>query len=89
MKKNNKTNELLNQVFNKVRGKSPRSFISSSYGYYHIGPKPLNMDNGNVLNVEWLQASDFTIDVLINWRTDRVKASSLSEKELEQLLEIV
>lgn len=89
MKKNNKTDELLNQVFNKVRGKSPRSFMSFSNGYYHIEPKPLNMDNGNVLNVEWLQASDFTIDVLINWRTDRVKASSLSEKELKQLLEIV
>lgn len=89
MKKDNKTNELLNQVFNKVKGKSRRGFMSCSNGYYSIEPKPLNMDNGDVLNVEWLQASDFTIDVLINWRTDRVKASSLSENELKQLLDIV
>jgi hypothetical protein len=47
------------------------------------------MDDGSVVNVEWVQPSYWSTDVLINYRTDNLKAAEMSEKELEQLLEII
>ena len=80
----------LQTVYDKVLRKAGRPFgCSSMTNYYRVEPKPLNLDNGKTLNVEWLQPSWFGRDVLINWKTDCVKASSLSARELEQLAEIV
>lgn len=82
--------EAVQTVYNKVLRKAGRPFgCTVMTNYYRIDPKPVKLDDGNVLNVEWLQPSSFTVDVLINWRTDRVKATSLSTKELEQLAVIV
>lgn len=82
--------EGLQTVYNKVLKKAGRPFgCSVVTNYYRVDPKPVNLDDGNVLNVEWLQPSSFNTDVLINWKTDRVKASSLSKEELEQLAAIV
>ena len=80
----------LQTVYGKVLKKAGRPFgCSSMTNHYRVEPKQLNLDNGKTLNVEWLQPSWFGRDVLVNWKTDSVKASSLSARELEQLAEIV
>ena len=86
----NTQSEGLDYVYNKVLRRAGRPFgCTVMTNYYHVDPKPVALDNGKVLNVEWLQPSSFNTDVLINWKTDRIKASCLSVKELEQLATIV
>ena len=82
--------EILNNVYNKVLRRAGRPFgCSVMTNYYSIKPTGINLDTGKQLKVEWLQPSSFDTDVLINWKTDRVKASDLSVNELEQLIKIV
>ena len=58
--------------------------------YYRLPkPKPMTMDDGRVINVEWVQPSYWGLDVLINYRTDGIFAKKLSENELKELLEII
>ena len=45
------------------------------------------MDDGTIVNVEWVQPSYWSCDVLINYRTDNLKTTKLSEHELEQILQ--
>lgn len=75
---------LLREAYSKAKNRT--SFGSD---YYRIDPKPIQRDNGTTLHVEWLQASYWTVDVLINWQSDRLKASELSTDELIQLLDIM
>ena len=81
--------ELIKAIFEKARKKAPRSPFTSYYEYYHIEPTPITMDDGRVVNVEWVQPSAWTMDVLINYRTDCLKTMKLSEKELEQIYEVI
>jgi hypothetical protein len=81
--------ELINKLYEKAYKKAPRPMFGTYSGYYHISPKPLNMDNGTVVNVEWVQPSYWSKDVLINYKTDCLKTTRLSEKELTQLLAII
>lgn len=80
--------ELINAVYSKAKKKTPHSYFGGS-DYYHISPKPITMDDGRVVNVEWVQPSYWTMDVLINYRTDCLKTTKLSEKELEQVLSVI
>ena len=47
------------------------------------------MDDGRIINVEWVQPSAFDDNVLINYQTDCLKTTKLSEKELVQILEVI
>jgi hypothetical protein len=47
------------------------------------------MDDGKIVNVEWVQPSYSGVDVLINYRTDHLVAKNMSEKELKQLIKII
>lgn len=85
-----KRKEILGNVYNKVLRRAGRPFgCSVMTNYYSIKPTDISLDTGKQLKVEWLQPSSFNTDVLINWKTDRVKASDLSVNELEQLIKIV
>jgi len=80
--------ELLNEAFNIAYGKTHRGFFSDEY-YRLPTPKKLKMDDGKIVNVEWVQPSYFGVDVLINYRTDHLFAKNMSEKELKQLIKII
>ena len=82
-----KKKQLIFEIYNKAYSKTHKGFFSEDY--YHINPKPITMDNGKVVNVEWVQPSYWSDDVLINYRTDCLKTSQLSEKELEQILAVI
>ena len=82
-------NELVKACYNKACDHAPRSFFSSSYGYYRIEPKPITMDDGRVVNVEWVQPSAWTLDVLINYRTDCLKTTKLSDNEIKKIMEVI
>lgn len=78
--------ELIKEIFYKAKHKC------AIFGgdYYHITkPKPITMDDGRVINVEWVQPSYWTLDVLINYRTDSLKTTKLSEKELLQIFNVI
>lgn len=77
--------DLIREIFKKASRKAP-SMFSSTPGYYHVNPTPITMDDGSVVNVEWVQPSYFGSDVLINYRTDKIFTTKLSVKELEQVL---
>lgn len=77
--------ELVKEILEKAKHKC----AISGGDYYHIKPKPITMDDGRVVNVEWVQPSYWTLDVLINYRTDSLKTTNLSEKELEQILKVI
>lgn len=82
-------NELISAIYTKAKKRiSPFSSFGGS-DYYHINPTPLKMDDGSVVNVEWIQPSYWGLDVLINYRTDCLKTTKMSDKELEQLLKII
>lgn len=80
-----KKEELIKEIFEKAKHKCG----FSGGDYYHIKPKSITMDDGRVINVEWIQPSYWTLDVLINYRTDSLKTTKLSEKELEQILKVI
>lgn len=65
------------------------SMFGGGCDYYHVTPHPMKMDDGRIINVEWLQASYFDNSVLINWKSDRLKSTELSDNELKQLINIV
>ena len=77
--------ELVKEILEKAKHKC----AISGGDYYHIKPKPITMDDGRVVNVEWVQPSYWTLGVLINYRTDSLKTTKLSEKELEQILKVI
>lgn len=79
--------ELVAQIYKKAKRKAP--FVYWGTGYYRIDPTPITMDDGRVINVEWIQPSAFDDNVLINYQTDCLKTTKLSEKELAQILEII
>ena len=80
-----KKEELIKEIFEKAKHKC--SFFGGEY--YHIKPSSITMDDGRIINVEWIQPSYWTLDVLINYRTDSLKTTKLSEKELEQILKVI
>ena len=81
-------NDLLIEAFTIAYNKTPKGFFSE--GYYRLTPaKKLKMDDGRIINVEWIQPSYWSTDVLINYRTDHLFAKDFSEKELEQLIKII
>lgn len=80
--------QLIHKIFRKATSKTPKTMFGG-LGYYHIEPKPITMDDGRVINVEWVQPSYWGIDVLINYRTDCLFTTKLSEKELEQIYEVI
>lgn len=77
--------ELIQKVYDKAREEARNRRAE----YYRINPTPITMDDGEIVNVEWIQPSYFGGDVLINYRTDGLKATMLSENELEQLLNVI
>lgn len=82
--------ELINKIYQKAYKKAPRPMFSSYSGYYRLPkPKPITMDDGSIVNVEWVQPSAWTADVLINYQTDCLKTTKLSENELEQILKVI
>lgn len=81
--------ELIKKIYQKAYEKAPRSPFTSTTGYYHISPKPITMDDGRVVNVEWVQPSYWTLDVLINYQTDCLKTTKLSENELKQIYDVI
>lgn len=78
--------KLINEIFSVAYRKSGGTGLDK---YYRISPKPITMDNGEVVNVEWVQPSIWTNDVLINYRTDCLKTTELSCAELEQILKVI
>lgn len=80
-------NEMIKELYKRAYNNAPYS--SWGTGYYHITPKQLKMDDGKIVNVEWIQPSAWTSDVLINYQTDNLKTTKLSENELKQLLDII
>ena len=79
--------ELVNEIYQKAKKKAPRVFGGT--GYYRIDPTPITMDDGRVINVEWVQPSAFDMNVLINYKTDCLKTMKLSVSELKQILEVI
>ncbi len=80
--------ELIKEIFYKAKHKC--GILGDLGDYYRITkPKPITMDDGRVVNVEWVQPSYWTLDVLINYRTDSLKTTKLSERELEQILKVI
>ena len=78
--------ELIKEIYRVAYRKSGGTGLDK---YYRINPKPITMDDGEVVNVEWVQPSYFTSDVLINYRTDCLKTTELSCAELEQILKVI
>ena len=79
--------ELVAQIYKKAKRKAP--YVHWGTGYYRIDPTPITMDDGRIFNVEWVQPSAFDDNVLINYQTDCLKTTKLSEKELAQILEVI
>ena len=57
--------------------------------WYKIKPTPLTMDDGRIINVEYVQPSYISDAVLINYRTDGLSTEDMSKNELKQLLAII
>ena len=87
MAKKLSVDEMIDELYKRAYRNAPYS--SYGTGYYRITPKKLKMDDGSIVEVEWVQPSAWTRDVLINYRTDNLKTTKLSEKELRQLMEII
>lgn len=82
--------ELISKIYSKAYAKSGGRTIGGFTQYYQLRPtKPLKMDDGSIINVEWVQPSTWDDNVLINYRTDNIKTTNLSVSELEQVLEII
>lgn len=82
-----KKQKLIERIYQKAYKKAPSVLYGT--GYYRIEPKPITMDDGRVVNVEWVQPSYWGIDVLINYQTDCLKTTKLSENELKQIYAII
>jgi hypothetical protein len=87
MAKKMSKDEMIDELYKRAYKNAPHVLYGT--GYYKISPKELKMDNGDVVQVEWVQPSAWTRDVLINYQTDSIKTTKLSEKELKQLMEII
>lgn len=82
--------ELISKIYSKAFKKSGGSTLGGYTRYYQLKPaKPLKMDDGSIINVEWVQPSAWDENVLINYQTDNIKTKNLSVSELEQVLEII
>jgi hypothetical protein len=79
--------EMIDELYKRAYKNAP--YASYGTGYYRITPKKLKMDDGSVVEVEWIQPSAWTRDVLINYQTDNLKTTKLTETELKQLMKIV
>lgn len=79
--------ELIEKIYKKAYEKAPRVLYGT--GYYRIKPTPITMDDGTVVNVEWVQPSYWNLDVLINYQTDCLKTTKLSENELKQIYKVI
>ena len=85
-----KKETLIKKIYQKAYDKSPRPMFGGGTGYYRLSkPKPITMDDGSVVNVEWVQPSYWSLDVLINYQTDCLKTTKLSENELRQILKVI
>ena len=74
--------ELVSRIYSKA-------YARCGYNYYRINPTPITMDNGSVVNVEWVQPSYWGRDVLINYQSDHLFTTRMSENELKQVLEVI
>lgn len=82
--------ELISKIYTKAFKKSGGCTLGGYTKYYQLRPtKTLKMDDGSIINVEWVQPSAWDENVLINYKTDNIKTKNLSVSELEQVLKII
>lgn len=83
--------ELITELYNTAKRKCGYGFglFGGGRQWYQISPKQLKMDNGDTIQVEYVQPSYFDNNVLINYQTDNLRSTQMSLNELRQLANII